>query len=72
VADGLPILVRVGGTGVQVIKGRVGVIYVSSVWDGGTVSVNVGVVVGMYSKISTAVIATAVLIGLENAESTIP
>jgi len=36
-----------------------------------TDSVNVGVVVGMYSEISIAVKATAVLIGLEKAESTI-
>lgn len=36
-----------------------------------TDSVNVGVGVGMYSEISMAVKATAVLIGLEKAESTI-
>jgi hypothetical protein len=57
--------VRVGGTGVQVTKGLVGVIYVIGVRVGEVVSVNVGVGVGIYSAISTAVMAAIVLIGLE-------
>ena len=59
--------IRVGGSGVQVTKS-----FLVAVTDGVTVgcSVNVGVGVGMYSEISTAVSATAVLMGLEKAEST--
>jgi hypothetical protein len=61
----------VGGAGVQVIKGLVGVTYVIAVREGMAVSVSVDVGVGIYSEITTAVIATAVLIGLEKAEFTI-
>lgn len=71
VAVDLGIRVLVGGTGVQVIKGLVGVMYVIDVREGVIVSVNVGVGVGMYSEISTAVRAATVLMGLEMAESTI-
>ena len=70
-ARGSDIRVRVGGIGVQVTKGRVGVIYVISVGEGVTDSVNVGVGDGRYGAISWAVMAAAVLIGLEKAESTI-
>ena len=42
-----------------------------SVRDGVMEAVNVGVGVGIYSEISTAVRAAAVLMGLEKAESTI-
>jgi hypothetical protein len=46
------------------------VIYAISVREGMTDAVKVGVGVGMYSEISTAVRAAAVLIGLEKAELT--
>jgi hypothetical protein len=71
VALGSLSFVRVGGTGVQVTKGLVGVMYVIAVRVGEIVSVNVGVGVGINSAISTAVMAAIVLIGLEKAESTI-
>lgn len=67
----LGIRVRVGGADVQVTNGLVGVMYVISVMDGVMDAVNVGVGVGIYSEISTAVKAAAVLMGLEKAESTI-
>ena len=71
VAVHLRIRVRVGGTGVQVTNGLVGVIYAIAVREGVMDAVNVGVGVGMYSEISKAVSAAAVLMGLEKAESTI-
>ena len=71
VASTLGIRVRVGGTGVQVTKGLVGVVYVIAVSEGGIVSVNVGVGVGIYAVISTAVRAAIVLIGLEKPALTI-
>ncbi len=71
VAVNLGIRVRVGGTGVQVRNGLVGVIYTIAVRVGVMDAVNVGVGVGIYSEISTAVSAAAVLMGLEKAESTI-
>ncbi len=43
----LGIRVRVGWSGVQVTKGLVGVEYVIAVREGGIVSVNVGVGVGI-------------------------
>jgi hypothetical protein len=67
----LGIRVRVGGADVQVINGLVGVMYVIAVREGVMEAVNVGVGVGIYSEISTAVSAAAVLMGLEKAESTI-
>jgi hypothetical protein len=71
VAVNLGIRVRVGGMGVQVTNGRVGVMYTIAVREGVKVTVIVGVGVGIYSEISTAVKAAAVLMGLEKAESTI-
>jgi hypothetical protein len=71
VAANLGIRVRVGGMGVQVTNGLVGVMYVIAVREGVTDAVNVSVGVGIYSEISTAVKAAAVLMGLEKAESTI-
>ena len=71
VAVHLRIRVRVGGTGVQVTNGLVGVMYTIAVMEGVMDAVSVGVGVGTYSEISTAVSAAAVLMGLEKAESTI-
>jgi hypothetical protein len=71
VAVHLRIRVRVGGTGVQVTNGLVGVMYAIAVREGVMDAVSVGVGVGTYSEISTAVSAAAVLMGLEKAESTI-
>lgn len=58
------------GRGVQVIK-VLAVLVLEGTADAVPVAVREGVTVGIYSEISTAVIATAVLMGLENAESTI-
>ena len=64
--------VRVGGMGVQVIKNPVvEVLDGNTVTDAVALAVSEGVAVRIYSEISTTVIATAVLIGLEKAESTI-
>jgi hypothetical protein len=72
VAVELPSRVRVGGRGVQVTN-FLAVVVVDGVTVGELVknSVTVGVRVGIYSERFTAVNATAVLIGLEKAESTI-
>lgn len=71
VAAGLGPRVRVGGTGVHVIKMRVGVLEGTRVGEAVGRSVAVPVGVGINSTISTTVNATAVLIGLENPDSTI-
>ena len=63
--------VRVGGTGVQVMKILAVGVFRALAVGVEMISSGEGVKLGMYSRISTAVIATAVLIGLEKAESTI-